>query len=327
MIEGSSVLITGGSGSFGNAMTRRLLEMPNGPARVSILSRDEVKQSEMRERFKNDSRLRFFLGDVRDVGRLYQAFHGVDYVFHAAALKRIEACAYDPGEAIHTNVLGSMNVHAAAVSTGVKRVVALSTDKACAPSTLYGATKLCMEGIFTASASQANRVGNGTACCVIRYGNVAGSRGSVIPLWRAALERGDRLFITDPDATRFWFTLDGAVDLALWALESMSGGEVFVPDLSAFKLGDLARVFSQRDATWHTMDLRPGEKLHEAMISSDEIFISWTYGRRVFAKLPPGVPPESLPGMYFYLPQGFSLSSNTALLLSTEQLEEALRDA
>jgi len=311
------VLITGGTGSFGHAMTERLLSI-QAVSKVIIFSRDEVKQAQMREQFKNDPRLRFFLGDVRDRWRLGEALQGVNHVFHAAALKRIEACAYDPEEAIRTNVVGSMNVRAAAIAAGVGGVVALSSDKACAPSTVYGATKLCMEAVFTSSTSLANR-STGTKFSVIRYGNVAGSRGSVIPTWRAAIKRGERIKVYDPEATRFWFTLDGAVDLALLAVAEMAGGELFVPDLKAFSVGDLARVMGHSDfATLATAIDRPGEKRHESMISSDEA--AWFRFRHgMYARYLPGTEPDDA----IYVPAP-AVSSEYAERMTVSQLAEAV---
>lgn len=264
-------LITGGTGSFGNAMTSRLLSLYPGCGlcvQVRIFSRDEVKQAEMRARFGDDPRLRFLLGDVRDLDRLFEAMRGVDTVFHAAAMKRVEACAYDPEEAVRTNVLGSMNVAAAAKASLVGRVVALSTDKACAPSTIYGATKLCMESVFTSSAANAERR---PAFSVVRYGNVMSSRGGVVGLWRDALSQGVPLPITDPEATRFWFSVEGAVDLALWAAGWARGGELIVPQLPGFTLGDLAAAMcGTGKAKTVSLPLRPGEKRHELMVSPDE---------------------------------------------------------
>lgn len=260
----TTFLITGGTGSFGNAMAARLLA-DHPDCQVRIFSRDEVKQAEMRARFRDDSRLRFLLGDVRDVDRLEEAMRGVDTVFHAAALKRVEACAYDPEEAIRTNVFGSMNVAAAAKACVVGRVVALSTDKACAPSTTYGATKLCMEAVFTSSTANAERR---PVFSVVRYGNVMGSRGGVLGIWRDAIAAGRPVPMTDPAATRFWFSVMGAVDLALWAAANARGGELIVPKLPAFTLADLAAAMGATAVA--TMALRPLEKQDEVMVSVDE---------------------------------------------------------
>ncbi len=270
-LAGAHVLVTGGTGSFGHAMTQRLLTMSDGPERVAILSRDEVKQAEMRAEFQDDIRLRFFLGDVRDLERLRVATRGVHVIFHAAALKRIEACAYSPEEAVKTNILGSLNVGIAATEARARKVVAISSDKACAPVNAYGASKAMMEHLFTSSASLADQVGhNGTAFSCIRYGNVAGSRGSVIPLWRDHIRNGQLLPVIDPDHTRFWFTLREAVDLAFWAVEHAKGGELVVPNLRGFRLGDLAVAMAGKPYPWRKAQARPGEKDHESLVSKDE---------------------------------------------------------
>lgn len=314
-LSGSSILITGGTGSFGQAMTERLLAMADGPSRIAIFSRDEVKQAEMGARLHDDSRLRFVLGDVRDRERLDAAMRDVHVVFHAAALKRVESCAYSPGEAVKTNVLGSMNVAAAAIEAGVRRLVALSTDKACAPSTTYGATKLCMEQVFTSSTAFAERAGSGTAFAVVRYGNVAGARGSVIPLWREAIAAGRPVPLVDPQATRFWFTLRGAVDLALGALEWMRGGELFVPRLPAFYVGHLAQAMGA--VACERIPMRTTEKLHESMVSRDESawFRSFEHG---LARFLPGTERGDR------LPDGFEYTSAGAELMGIEALRAAL---
>ena len=257
-----SVLITGGTGSFGKAFVRRLLGEPITPERICVLSRDEFKQNVMRQEFGNDPRLRFFLGDVRDRDRLYRAFTDIEVVVHAAALKQVPAGEYDPEEFVKTNVYGSANVLNAAMDAGVKKVLLLSTDKACAPCTLYGATKLAAERLFVAFNSM-----RGPICSATRYGNVADSRGSVIPLWREQAARGEVLNVTDLEATRFYMTQDRAVDLVLTALDGMSGGEIFVPVLRSYRLAELAAVFG---APYTVVGLRGAEKLHESMVSRDE---------------------------------------------------------
>lgn len=315
-LGGQTVLITGGTGSWGNAAVRYLLSQASPPQQIRIFSRDEVKQAQMLVEFKGEPRLRFLLGDVRDLNRLESAFSGVDIVFHAAALKRVESCAYNPTEAISTNVLGSMNVAQAARSCSVKKVVALSSDKACAPSTTYGATKLCMEQVFCSSTMNAHAK---TVFSVVRYGNVAGARGSVIPIWRECLSTGKPLPITSPDATRFWFTLSQAVELAMWAATYCSGGELVVPDLPCFFLSDLAAVIAP-NSVFTSMDLRPGEKLHESMISKDEAgdFIR-TEGKYI----------RPLPGSGgirgIMLPEGFELTSKNSWVLSREELYGLIR--
>ncbi len=263
-LSGTSVLVTGGTGSFGQALVRTLLERFH-VERLVIFSRDELKQFEMRKRF-DDARLRFFLGDVRDPARLRRAFAGVDYVFHAAALKQVPACEYNPFEAVQTNVLGAQNIIDAAIDQGVRKVVALSTDKAANPINLYGATKLCSDKLFIAGNAYA--ASQDTRFSVVRYGNVLGSRGSVIPFFRSCRDKGV-VPITDPRMTRFWITLDRAVAFVLDSRERMLGGEIFVPKIPSMKITDLASAVVP-DCRQEVVGIRPGEKLHEVMIPSDE---------------------------------------------------------
>jgi UDP-N-acetylglucosamine 4,6-dehydratase len=265
-LDGKSILITGGTGSLGKSLTREILSSTN-VRRVAIFSRDELKQSNMRIEFADDERLRWFLGDVRDIERLKRAFHDVDYVIHAAALKQVDTGEYNPMEFIKTNVLGSQNVIDAAISVGVKRIVALSTDKASSPINLYGATKLTADKLFIA----ANNYGfkYGTICSVVRYGNVMGSRGSVIPYFKELASQGKSLPITDLRMTRFWISLEQAVKFVLDSLEMMEGGELYVPRIPSMKIVDLARAVSP-ESTLEEIGMRPGEKLHEEMISSDD---------------------------------------------------------
>jgi UDP-N-acetylglucosamine 4,6-dehydratase len=267
MLNGKTILITGGTGSFGQAFAKRVLA-ECGPRKVIVYSRDEYKQYMMREKFKAyDERLRFFLGDVRDKSRLLRAFEGVDYVVHAAALKQVPALEYNPTEAVNTNVMGANNIVDAAIDTGVKKVIALSTDKAVGPINLYGATKLVAEKIFIA----ANAYGGGKVkFSAVRYGNVMGSRGSVIPLFLGMKVAGIKEFpITDERMTRFWITLEQGVDLVLKALEEAEGGEIFVPKIPSMKITDLARAI-EPNCTFRYTGIRPGEKLHESLISYDE---------------------------------------------------------
>lgn len=260
-----SILISGGTGSFGNAFARYALD--HGlTERLVIFSRDELKQSEMRTRFGNDPRLRFFLGDVRDVQRLRRALDGVEAVIHAAALKQVDAIEYNPSEAVKTNVGGAHNLIEAATEAGVSKVVALSTDKACNPVNAYGASKLMAEKLIL-SANNA-RGATGPRFASTRYGNVAGSRGSVIPVWREAIRRGETCRITDPEHTRFYMELREAVDLVAWTLEKMIGGELVVPNLPAYRLGDLAEAMG---VTPEVVGVRPGEKMAESMIGPDEV--------------------------------------------------------
>lgn len=309
-----SVLITGGTGSFGHAMTTKLLA--DGVERIAIYSRDEVKQDAMRQAF-NDPRLRFFLGDVRDLDRLKVAMRGVTTVYHAAAMKRVPQCEYDPTEAVKTNILGSMNVCAAAMEEGVDCVVALSTDKATAPINLYGATKLCVEKIVTAYNAYAP--GQTRFMCV-RYGNVAGSRGSVIPEWRRMAERNEGIVITDDRMTRFWITLEEAVALAQRATEGR-GGEVFIPHLSAYRVLDLARALLPPDAApLPPSGLRPGEKMHEAMLSEDELHLARDYGTHLCLHPSHAWTPQRTDGLTVLRP----LTSDTAPRLSVPDLIERL---
>ena len=266
LMDSSSVLITGGTGTLGKSLVRTLLKDTN-VRRVAIFSRDELKQMNMRAEFGEDERLRWFLGDVRDLNRLKRAFHDVDFVIHAAALKQVDTGEYNPMEFIKTNVLGSQNVIDAAIETGVKRVVALSTDKASSPINLYGATKLTADKLFIA----ANNYGfkYGTTFSVVRYGNVMGSRGSVIPLFRSLASEGKPLPITDFRMTRFLISIEQAVSFVLESLEIMTGGELYVPRIPSMKIVDLAHAVSP-GAQLEEIGMRPGEKLHEEMISQDD---------------------------------------------------------
>jgi UDP-N-acetylglucosamine 4,6-dehydratase len=265
--KNSTVLVTGGTGSFGRRFVERILKA--GPRKVIIFSRDELKQHEMRQQFSDttpDSRVRYFIGDVRDKDRLTRAFHGVDIVIHAAALKQVPACEYNPFEAVQTNILGAKNIIDAAIDTGVQRVVALSTDKAVGPVNLYGATKLVAEKLFVQGNSYAGAGGVRFAC--VRYGNVVGSRGSVIPLFAKQREQGT-LTITDARMTRFWITLDQGVAFVTRCAEEMHGGEVFVPKIPSMRIVDLATAMAPGAEIRYT-GIRPGEKLHELLLSNDE---------------------------------------------------------
>lgn len=258
-------LVTGGTGSFGRMFVATCLDNPK-TKRVIVYSRDELKQHEMRSQFE-DSRVSYFIGDVRDKDRLTRAFQAdVDVVVHAAAMKQVPACEYNPFEAVATNVLGAKNVIDAAIDCGVSKVVALSTDKAVNPVNLYGATKLCAEKLFVQGNSYAGKSPTRFAC--VRYGNVVGSRGSVIPVFMRQRETG-RLTVTDERMTRFWITLDQGVKLVHTAVARMIGGEVFVPRIPSMGLLDLARAIAP-EAKIHIEGIRPGEKLHECLISSDE---------------------------------------------------------
>ncbi|KAA0966785.1 UDP-N-acetylglucosamine 4,6-dehydratase (inverting) [Sporosarcina sp. ANT_H38] len=263
MIEGKVVLVTGGTGSFGKKFIRRALN--EGVKKVIVFSRDELKQYEMAQEF-TDSRMRFFIGDVRDKDRLYRAFDGVDIVIHAAAMKHVEACEYNPFEAVKTNIHGAQNIIEAAIDRGVEKVIALSTDKAASPVNLYGATKLASDKLFVAANSYVGE--KTTRFSVVRYGNVAGSRGSVVPFFKKIRETG-RIPITDERMTRFWITLDHGVQFVLDNIERMHGGEIFVPKIPSMKVTDLAKAIAP-ECEIDIVGIRPGEKLHEAMIMEDD---------------------------------------------------------
>ncbi|MBU1123648.1 UDP-N-acetylglucosamine 4,6-dehydratase (inverting) [Patescibacteria group bacterium] len=262
----STILLTGGTGSFGKAFTRLALKELN-PKKLIIFSRDELKQHEMKinEGFDHPS-LRYFIGDVRDQSRLQRAMHGVDLVIHAAALKHVPACEYNPFEAVKTNILGAKNIVSAALDEGVRRVLALSTDKAVNPINLYGATKLVAEKVFVQGNSYRTSDEANFSC--VRYGNVVGSRGSVIPLFQKQRETGT-ITLTDERMTRFWITLDQGVRFVIKCIEQMHGGEVFVPKIPSMKMTDLADVIAP-GCERKCIGIRPGEKLHEALLSKDE---------------------------------------------------------
>ncbi|RND00684.1 UDP-N-acetylglucosamine 4,6-dehydratase (inverting) [Lysinibacillus halotolerans] len=263
MLDDKTVLVTGGTGSFGKKFVRKALD--SNVKKIIIFSRDELKQYEMKQEF-DDSRLRFFIGDVRDKERLYRAFDGVDIVIHAAAMKHVDACEYNPFEAIKTNIHGAQNIVEAAIDRGVEKVIALSTDKACSPVNLYGATKLASDKLFVAANAY---VGDKkTRFSVVRYGNVVGSRGSVVPFFKKIRHTGV-LPVTDERMTRFWITLDQGVQFVLDNLERMHGGEIFVPKIPSMKVVDLAKAIAP-ECEIKIIGIRPGEKLHEAMIMEDD---------------------------------------------------------
>jgi UDP-N-acetylglucosamine 4,6-dehydratase (inverting) len=273
MLSNSSILITGGTGSFGHAFVPMTLAKYN-PKRLVILSRDEMKQWEMAKLFADDPRVRFFIGDVRDKERLYRALDNVDYVVHAAATKIVPTAEYNPFECVKTNINGAMNLIDACIDKGVKRVVALSTDKASSPINLYGATKLASDKLFVASnASYAS--GHETRFAVVRYGNVMGSRGSVIPFFLSQLGKGS-LPITDEKMTRFMITLEQGVELVWHAFEDMVGGEVYVKKIPSMKITDVASAVDPT-ATLDLVGIRPGEKLHEEMISTEDAAYTYEY--------------------------------------------------
>ena len=267
-IKDKVVFVTGGTGSFGNAFIARLLEH-HEPAAIRIYSRDELKQYDMQRKFEDDERLRFLLGDVRDVDRLRRATKDVDLIVHAAALKQVPACEYNPFEAVQTNINGAENIVTAAIDNRVPRVLSISTDKAVNPVNLYGATKLCAEKIITQSNTYAAEGDHmATRFASARYGNVVGSRGSVIPLFKKQALTGE-LTITDEAMTRFWITLEQAVDFVISCLDVMQGGEVFVPRIPSMRVVDMAEAMAP-EATRKIIGIRPGEKLHEVLMTSEE---------------------------------------------------------
>jgi UDP-N-acetylglucosamine 4,6-dehydratase (inverting) len=283
MLNNSSILITGGTGSFGKAFVKTVLSRYPDVKRLVIFSRDELKQFEMAQRFPvaKYPALRYFIGDVRDADRLRRAMEGVNVVIHAAALKQVPAAEYNPFECIKTNILGAQNVIEACLDTGVKRVVALSTDKAAAPINLYGATKLCSDKLFTA----ANNIkgSRDLRFSVVRYGNVMGSRGSVIPFFLERRKSGV-LPITDPSMTRFNISLQDGVDMVLWALDHAHGGETFVPKIPSYRITDVANAIGP-ECEHPVVGIRPGEKIHEEMITSSDSFNTVDLGK-YFAILP-----------------------------------------
>ncbi len=272
MLNNSTILITGGTGSFGNTFVPMTLAKFN-PKKVIIFSRDEMKQWDMAKRFQGDTRVRFFIGDVRDKERLYRALDGVDYVVHAAATKIVPTAEYNPFECVKTNINGAMNLIDACIDKGVKRVVALSTDKASSPINLYGATKLASDKLFIAGNSYTS--GHQTRFSVVRYGNVMGSRGSVIPFFISIRDKGV-LPITDPRMTRYMITLEQGVELVWHTFEDMEGGEIYVKKIPSMKVTDLARVVAPH-AKLEIIGIRPGEKLHEQMISLEDACYTYEY--------------------------------------------------
>ncbi|MHC4400244.1 MAG: UDP-N-acetylglucosamine 4,6-dehydratase (inverting) [Planctomycetota bacterium] len=325
MLDGKSVLVTGGTGSFGHQFAQTVLGRYR-PRRLIVFSRDELKQHEMRDRFNARvyGCLRYFIGDVRDRQRLYRAFDGVDVVVHAAALKQVPSCEYNPLEAVKTNVLGAANVIDAAIDRRVSRVIALSTDKAANPVNLYGATKLCSDKLLVGANHYAGE--HRTRFAVVRYGNVMGSRGSVVPLFRR-MRSGGVLPITDPRMTRFWITLGQGVDFVLSSLRQMAGGEIFVPKIPSIRIVDLAGAIAPECRT-KTVGIRPGEKLHETLVSEDDARCALEYASH-YVVLPdplsteftrPNEPEGGVP-----CPEGFRYSSDTnTSWLSIEQLRRMI---
>lgn len=324
MLNGRTILITGGTGSFGKKCAEIILQRFR-PRRLIIFSRDELKQFEMSQNptFADNTSVSFFIGDVRDKERLYRAFHDVDYVIHAAALKQVPAAEYNPFEAIKTNILGAQNIIDVAIDQGVKRVIALSTDKAANPINLYGATKLCSDKLFIAGNSY---VGMGDSrFSVVRYGNVIGSRGSVIPFFMKCRDEGS-IPVTDSRMTRFWITLEQGVDFVLECLKRMLGGEMFVPKLPSMNIMDLVKAIAP-ECPVRTIGIRPGEKLHELMIPRDDARRTLEFNRFYLIQ----------PDFQFWerryiaegsqtVPEDFEYSSDTnPWRLSVEDMKEIIR--
>jgi UDP-N-acetylglucosamine 4,6-dehydratase len=311
MLNGKRILVTGGTGSFGHAFTRRVLSRFE-PSELIIFSRDEYKQSEMAKLFHPDEvPIRYFLGDIRDKERLHRAFTGVDYVVHAAALKQVPALEENPFEAVLTNVVGAQNIIEAALERGVRRTVAISTDKAVNPLNLYGATKLAMEKLFVAANAYVRH--RDVRFAVVRYGNVVGSRGSVIPLYAQMVQQGiTELPVTDERMTRFWISLEQGVDLVFRALEDAEGGEVFIPKIPSMSIVDLVDAMPV-PCTRRTTGRRPGEKIHEILISEDEALRTIDCGD-IYVILPDSA--EDKGGLHLRdnsgpVPEGFLYSSDT----------------
>ena len=330
MLNDKVILVTGGTGSFGNRFVEYVLENYN-PKKIIIYSRDEFKQFNMQNKMNRlypdkASKLRFFIGDVRDKDRLYRAFEGVDYVIHAAAMKQVPACEYNPNEAIKTNIHGAQNIIDAALDCGVKKVVALSTDKAVNPVNLYGGTKLVSDKLFIAANAYSGF--KDISFSIVRYGNVAGSRGSVIPFFKELIEKGEtRLPITDYRMTRFWISLDEGVKLVIYALQEAKGGETFISKIPSFKITDLAQAMLP-GCEMPEVGIREGEKLHEIMITAEDSMTTYEYDNHyiIYPQLvwtnkqkvnPAGKKVED----------GFSYSSgNNTQWLSVEEIKERLKE-
>lgn len=327
MLNNKTILITGGTGSFGKKFLEMIFADYN-PKKVIIYSRDEFKQSVMKSEYTGKvdmSKVRFFIGDVRDRERLYRAFEGVDYVIHAAAMKQVPTCEYNPMEAIKTNIHGAQNVIDAALDKGVKKVVALSTDKAVNPINLYGGTKLVSDKLFIAANAYSGT--SGTVFSVVRYGNVAGSRGSVIPIFQRILDRGEKeLPITDLRMTRFWITLEQGVQLVFKALEESKGGETYISKIPSFHIGDLAKAMCE-DSVIKEIGIREGEKLHEVMVTKDDSRMTYEYDKHYII-----YPNYTWHNESMILPGGVSVgdgfeynSGTNKEWLDVEELKEALK--
>ena len=320
MLTNSTILITGGTGSFGNTFVPMTLAKYN-PRKLIIYSRDEMKQWNMAKKFQGDKRDRFFIGDVRDKERLYRALDGVDYVVHAAATKIVPTAEYNPFECIKTNVHGAMNLIDACLDKGVKKLVALSTDKACKPVNLYGATKLCSDKIFVAGNAYSG--GKSTKFSVVRYGNVMGSRGSVIPFFMETAKTG-RLTITDRRMTRFMISLEQGVELVWHAFADMEGGEIYVKKIPSMNICDIASAVDDK-AEQVEIGIRPGEKLHEAMISMEDAYYTYEYSAhfKILPQICEFVTIDKMIKGGKRVPEGFSYTSdNNAEWMTIPQLRE-----
>ena len=323
--ENQTVLITGGTGSFGKKFSEILMKEYH-PKKIIIFSRDELKQHEMRQFLPDNpgSPIRYFIGDIRDKDRLNRAFRGVDIVVHAAALKQVPACEYNPFEAVLTNVIGSKNIIDAAIDQGVTKVLALSTDKAVNPINLYGATKLCAEKLFVnGNAYSASAKGPFFSCT--RYGNVVGSRGSVITVFIGQSNQG-RITITDPRMTRFWITLEHSVNFVIKTIEEMEGGEIFVPKIPSMNIMDLAKAVAP-DCEMENIGIRPGEKIHETLISPDEATLTREFEDKYI--ILPSYPwwRESSWSWGKKMPEGFSYTSDkNTLWLTINELRDLVRE-
>lgn len=327
MLNGKSILVTGGTGSFGHQFVSYVLAHYE-PKKIIIYSRDEYKQFVMQNEYKNHpqaDKLRFFIGDVRDKERLYRAFDGVDYVVHAAALKQVPSCEYNPMEAVKTNINGAMNIVDAALDCGVKRVVALSTDKAVNPINLYGGTKLVSDKLFIAANAYAGE--NNVNFSIVRYGNVAGSRGSVIPFFRNIVDNGGTsLPITDYRMTRFWISLEQGVELVIKALSEAKGGETFISKIPSFKITDLAQAILP-GCEMPEVGIREGEKLHEIMVTREDSMLTYEYDKHfiVYPHFDWWEKDQIQPGGR-KVEQGFEYSSGTNnQWLSVDEIKELLK--
>ncbi len=317
-LAGKSVLVTGATGSFGKEFLRQLLDK-NEIEQITVFSRDELKQFEMRTEF-NSPKIKYLLGDVRDYKRLLQATVGIDTIIHAAAMKQIPAAEQNPMEAIKTNILGAENVVNAAIENKVRKVVALSTDKAANPANLYGATKLCSDKLMIAGNYLSNRAE--TSFSVVRYGNVLGSRGSVIPFFKEKAMTG-RIPITDIRMTRFWLTLNQGADLVIRAIESMQGGEIYVPKIPSFKVTDVARVVAP-NVPIYEIGIRPGEKLHEVMITEDDSYFTKEFEDYYTILAPELLDSKIYAGKGKSVSEGFTYRSDTNPLWFTDETFIAL---